>query len=52
MGSVEPLLVLFDVDGTLIDTAGAGRRAIERAFAQVHAVDLRARRQDGVRYAG
>jgi phosphoglycolate phosphatase-like HAD superfamily hydrolase len=27
------LLVLFDVDGTLIDTAGAGRRAIERAFA-------------------
>ena len=26
-------LVLFDVDGTLVDTAGAGRRAIEQAFA-------------------
>jgi len=49
---MEPLLVLFDVDGTLIDTAGAGRRAIERAFEQVYAVDPRTRRRDGVRYAG
>jgi phosphoglycolate phosphatase-like HAD superfamily hydrolase len=49
---MEPLLVLFDVDGTLIDTAGAGRRAIERAFERVHAVDLRGGRPDGVRYAG
>jgi phosphoglycolate phosphatase-like HAD superfamily hydrolase len=49
---MEPLLVLFDIDGTLVDTAGAGRRAIESAFAQVHAVDPRTRRRDGVRYAG
>ena len=28
-------LVLFDVDGTLIDTGGAGRRAIGRAFDRV-----------------
>ena len=40
---MEPRLVLFDVDGTLVDTAGAGRRAIERAFETVHGVDLRQR---------
>ena len=28
-------LILFDIDGTLIDTAGAGRRAVERAFSEV-----------------
>ena len=49
---MEPLLVLFDVDGTLIDSAGAGRLAIESAFQQVHAVDPRARRRGSVRYAG
>jgi phosphoglycolate phosphatase-like HAD superfamily hydrolase len=27
-----PTILLFDVDGTLVTTAGAGRRAIERAF--------------------
>ena len=47
-----PLLVLFDIDGTLIDTAGAGRRAIERAFEQVYGVDATKRPRDGVRYAG
>jgi len=44
-------LVLFDVDGTLIDTAGAGRRAVERAFLEVFAVDATAR-PNGVRFAG
>ena len=44
-------LVLFDVDGTLIDTAGAGRRAVERAFTDVFSVDV-ASRANGVRYAG
>ena len=44
-------LVLFDVDGTLIDTAGAGRRAVERAFTDVFAIDAAAR-PNGVRYAG
>ena len=29
-------VLLFDVDGTLISTGGAGRRALERAFAQAH----------------
>lgn len=44
-------LVLFDIDGTLIDTAGAGRRAVERAFFDVFAVDA-ATRPNGIRYAG
>jgi phosphoglycolate phosphatase-like HAD superfamily hydrolase len=30
---VRPTILLFDVDGTLVTTCGAGRRAIERAFA-------------------
>lgn len=29
---MTPTIVLYDVDGTLISTGGAGRRAIERAF--------------------
>ncbi len=36
---MQPKLVLFDVDGTLVDTAGAGRRAMERAFHGVFGVD-------------
>jgi len=30
---MRPTVLLFDIDGTLITTSGAGRRAIERAFA-------------------
>ncbi len=30
---MRPTVLLFDIDGTLISTGGAGRRAIERAFA-------------------
>jgi phosphoglycolate phosphatase-like HAD superfamily hydrolase len=30
------LVVLFDIDGTLVDTGGAGRRAMVRAFDQEH----------------
>lgn len=33
-----PTLILFDLDGTLVDTAGAGRRGLERAFAEVFGV--------------
>jgi phosphoglycolate phosphatase len=33
---VQPTVLLFDVDGTLVTTGGAGRRAIERAFAAAH----------------
>jgi len=32
---MRPTVLLFDIDGTLISTGGAGRRAIERAL-QVH----------------
>jgi phosphoglycolate phosphatase len=30
-----PLIVLFDIDGTLLNAHGAGRRALERAFVEV-----------------
>jgi phosphoglycolate phosphatase len=33
---VHPTVLLFDVDGTLVTTCGAGRRAIERAFELRH----------------
>jgi len=33
--AVRPTILLFDVDGTLLSAAGAGRRALERAF-QTH----------------
>lgn len=31
-----PTVLLFDIDGTLISTGGAGRRALELAFAELH----------------
>ena len=34
--AVKPTVLLFDVDGTLVTTCGAGRRAIERAFELRH----------------
>ncbi len=49
---MEPRLVLFDVDGTLVDTAGAGRRAVEHAFTRVFGLDGVAERSRGVRFAG
>ena len=30
---MRPTVLLFDIDGTLVTTAGVGRRALERAFA-------------------
>lgn len=36
MGMGFPTVLLFDVDGTLIDNGGAGRRAVERAFETLH----------------
>jgi phosphoglycolate phosphatase-like HAD superfamily hydrolase len=32
---VQPTVLLFDIDGTLIDAGGAGRRSMERAFERV-----------------
>lgn len=33
---MKPTVLLFDVDGTLVTTSGAGRRALERAFELRH----------------
>ncbi|MBI4703071.1 MAG: haloacid dehalogenase-like hydrolase [Deltaproteobacteria bacterium] len=38
-GRGRPAIVLFDLDGTLVSTAGAGRRAIELALAERGARD-------------
>src|SRR5262245_32438407 len=32
----KPLVLLFDIDGTLISSGGAARRAIEKAFERAH----------------
>ncbi|MRG95083.1 HAD family hydrolase [Polyangium spumosum] len=32
---MRPTVLLFDIDGTLIDSGGAGRRSMERAFERV-----------------
>jgi phosphoglycolate phosphatase-like HAD superfamily hydrolase len=48
---MTPKLILFDVDGTLVDVAGAGRRAMDRAFRAVLKVDGVERAKD-VPYAG
>ncbi len=32
---MQPTVLLFDIDGTLIDAGGAGRRSMERAFGRV-----------------
>ncbi|HKQ62286.1 MAG TPA: HAD family hydrolase [Candidatus Polarisedimenticolaceae bacterium] len=45
-------LVLFDVDGTLVDTAGAGRRSFERAFERVFGVERVGARTGEIRFAG
>jgi phosphoglycolate phosphatase-like HAD superfamily hydrolase len=36
LAAVKPTVLLFDVDGTLVTTCGAGRRAIERTFELRH----------------
>jgi phosphoglycolate phosphatase-like HAD superfamily hydrolase len=36
---MKPTVLLFDVDGTLLSTGGAGRRAIEKTFGVVHGRD-------------
>jgi phosphoglycolate phosphatase-like HAD superfamily hydrolase len=36
---MEPTLILFDVDGTLVDTAGAGRRAFIEVFGRMFGAD-------------
>ncbi len=36
---MRPTILLFDLDGTLVDTGGAGRRAMEAAFSHVTSRD-------------
>lgn len=36
---MRPTLVLFDIDGTLVDTGGAGRRGLEASFRSVFGLD-------------
>jgi len=47
-----PKLILFDIDGTLIDTAGAGRRAMKRAFAETLGIGDVSAASSGVAFAG
>jgi phosphoglycolate phosphatase-like HAD superfamily hydrolase len=49
---MQPILVLFDIDGTLIDTFGAGRRSLEHAFRHVFGVDGIATLAAEVRFEG
>lgn len=49
---MRPVLILFDVDGTLIDAAGSGRRSIERAFGAVFGTDDIAAASSRVRFDG
>jgi phosphoglycolate phosphatase len=37
---VRPLAILFDIDGTLITTGGAGAVAWRRAFEELHGVPV------------
>jgi len=49
---VNDALVLFDIDGTLIDAGGAGRAAIHAAFGDVFGVSAEALRSTRVPFAG
>ena len=36
MGAMRPTVLLFDIDGTLVTTGGAGRRSMALAFQALH----------------
>jgi phosphoglycolate phosphatase len=36
MGAMRPTVLLFDIDGTLVTTGGAGRRSMDAAFEKLH----------------
>ncbi|ANM31306.1 hypothetical protein ABI59_19605 [Acidobacteria bacterium Mor1] len=52
MNPGRPQLLLFDIDGTLIETGGAGKRALERAFADAFEIGDFEQRTAAVEYAG
>jgi phosphoglycolate phosphatase len=49
---MRPTLVLFDIDGTLVDTAGAGRLGLEASFRAVFGLDDAAGPASRVRFGG
>lgn len=49
---MEPALILFDVDGTLVDMAGAGRRALTFAIETVFGLDGIAQHAARIRFQG
>lgn len=49
---MRPTLVLFDIDGTLVDAAGAGRRGLEASFRIVFGIDDIAQPASKVRFGG
>lgn len=49
---MRPTLVLFDVDGTLVDAAGAGRRGLEASFRRVFGIDDITEPASRVRFEG
>ena len=49
---MRPTLVLFDVDGTLVNSGGAGRRALERAFLSVFGLEDLSAPASRVRFDG
>jgi phosphoglycolate phosphatase-like HAD superfamily hydrolase len=49
---MRPTLVLFDIDGTLIDTGGAGRIGLQESFRAVFGVDDIEGPVSRVRFAG
>ena len=48
-GSASGPMVLFDIDGTLVNSAGVGRRALDRAFESLYGV---ASAFDGYHFSG
>ena len=52
MNGMEPTILLFDVDGTLVDTAGSGRYAFQAAFLDTFGVDAVMKAERTVRFAG
>jgi phosphoglycolate phosphatase len=49
---VSPTLVLFDIDGTLVDAGGAGRRGLEASFRRVFGLEDITAPASRVRFAG
>lgn len=49
---MPPTALLFDIDGTLVDTNGAGRRALRDAFAREFDLDDVAAKTASVHFAG